>query len=370
MMSHEIRTPLNGVLGFAELLAGTTLDAMQSEYVHIIRESGSNLLHVLNDILDYSKIESGRLAIDEQPAVLVELVGATVETFRAKAAAKKLRLEAAVHPGVPRAVITDALRLQQVLMNLVSNAVKFTSEGFVRLAVEPNGPVGADGMMPLRFSVEDSGIGIAGADMSRLFEPFQQLDVSMARRFGGTGLGLSIVHRLVEMLDGRIKVASAPGEGTTFVVDFQFRVAEGAPMAAESAPEIVPPRPEQGIAILVVEDNAVNRRLARLMLERLGHSPDEAHDGASAVTMAGEHRYDVVLMDIQMPGMDGYEAARRIRERQPDVQIIALTAHAMPADRARSEAQGMVDHLSKPVRVEELRTALELCAQRASRPAS
>jgi PAS domain S-box-containing protein len=368
MMSHEIRTPLNGVLGFAELLAGTSLEPGQREYVHIIRESGSNLLHVLNDILDYSKIESGRLAIDNQPTVLRELVETAVETFRAKAATKKLRLESVVAPGTPGVVMADALRLQQVLMNLVSNAVKFTSAGFVRLCVEATGAADREGRVPVRFTVEDTGIGISGDDLPRLFEPFEQLDLSMARRFGGTGLGLSIVHRIVRMMDGRVTASSAPGLGSTFVVDFLL------PVVAQNEPKSAPmelcepekPQSAKQASILLVEDNAVNRRLARLMLERLGYSPDEAEDGSVAVALASERNYDVVLMDIQMPGMDGYEAARLIHAQLPTAQIIALTAHAMPADRARSHASGMCEHLSKPVRIEELRAALEGCAQRAS----
>ncbi|MGH8047310.1 MAG: PAS domain S-box protein, partial [Chthoniobacterales bacterium] len=348
MMSHEIRTPLNGVLGFAELLAGTPLDAGQREYVRTIRESGSNLLHVLNDILDYSKIESGRLAIDNQPTVLCELVESAAETFRAKAAAKRLRIETVVSPDTPRVVMTDALRLQQVLMNLVSNAVKFTSAGFVRLSVVSFGSTDGAGRVPVRFTVEDTGIGISGDDLPRLFEPFEQLDISMARRFGGTGLGLSIVHRLVRMMDGRITATSAPGLGTTFVVDFHLPIVT-IPPRPQPVTEVIPAlvKPDRSIAILLVEDNAVNRRLARLMLERLGYQPDEAEDGAAAVALAQQRSYDVVLMDIQMPGMDGYEAARRIRERMPNAQIIALTAHAMPSDRARSKAHGMCEHLTK-----------------------
>ena len=365
MMSHEIRTPLNGVLGFAELLDGTTLDANQRDYVHTIRENGSNLLHVLNDILDYSKIEAGKLAIDSQPTVLREIVASAAETFRAKAEAKKLQLITEVAPGTPAVVSVDALRLQQILMNLVSNAVKFTAVGSVRLAVESLDATNGNGRAPLRFTITDTGIGIAGDDLPRLFEPFEQLDISMARRFSGTGLGLSIVHRLVRMMNGRIAATSAPGQGTTFVVDLSLPIlAPSVPAAAAVRAPIAKPFPHA--AVLLVEDNPVNRRLARLMLERLGYDPDEAEDGAVAVALAMQRAYDVVLMDIQMPGMDGYEAARRILERTPRTQVIALTAHAMPADRERSAASGMCQHLTKPVRLEDLREALAACATRAS----
>jgi PAS domain S-box-containing protein len=368
MMSHEIRTPLNGVLGFAELLSTTPLELPQIEYLQTIRESGSNLLHVLNDILDYSKIESGKLAIDYQPADLRNLVESAVTTFEAKARAKQLELVCAVAADVPGNVLVDAMRVRQVLTNLISNAVKFTENGAVRVSVERMKAAGTGGIVPLRFSVADQGIGIAAEDLKRLFEPFEQLDVSMARRFGGTGLGLSIVHRLVSLMGGTIRATSAPGAGTTFVVDLPLE--ESRP-ADESIAAETPKRAEtKPLAVLIVDDHPVNRRLARLMLQRIGYEPDEAADGPSAVERASRRNYDVILMDIQMPGMDGYEAARRIRRFSPWSQVIALTAHAMPADRRRSSEAGMHAHLTKPVRVDELREILAACAARTSKSPS
>jgi PAS domain S-box-containing protein len=365
MMSHEIRTPLNGVLGFAELLAGTPLDAHQSEYLQTIRDSGSNLLHVLNDILDYSKIESGKLAIDSQPTVLRELAESSLEMFRAAAEAKQLQLKCEIADGTPEIVVVDGLRLRQVLTNLISNAVKFTDAGSVRLRVEPTGAV-EKARQPLRFTISDTGIGIPSEDLPRLFEPFQQLDVSMARRFGGTGLGLSIVRRLVGMMGGEISATSSPGTGTIFTIELTLAL-DGVVGGKSKA---APPRGNAAngaVSLLLVEDHPVNRRLAKLMLERLGYSPDEATDGAHAVDLSAAKTYDVILMDIQMPGMDGYEAARRIHERSPYSQIIALTAHALPADRERSLAAGMNHHLTKPVRIDELRDVLATCVAEASR---
>jgi len=368
MMSHEIRTPLNGVLGFAELLAATPLELNQIEYLQTIRESGSNLLHVLNDILDYSKIESGKLAIDYQPANLRQLVEAAVATFDARARAKQLGLICTVASDVPEHVLIDGMRLRQVLANLISNAVKFTDRGEVRVSVERRGPANASGRVPLRFSVADDGIGIAGDDLARLFEPFEQLDVSMARRFGGTGLGLSIVHRLLALMGGGIQATSEPGLGTTFVVD--IALAETAPAPISGRAEVPRDNGTKPLSLMLVDDHPVNRRLARLMLQRIGYQPDEASDGLGAVELASRCAYDVILMDIQMPGMDGYEAARRIRRISPRTQVIALTAHAMPSDRRRSAEEGMHAHLTKPVRVDELRTVLAECAARTSQAGS
>ncbi|MDD5199544.1 MAG: ATP-binding protein [Terrimicrobiaceae bacterium] len=366
MMSHEIRTPLNGVLGFADLLAGTPLDPRQSEYLQTLRDSGSILLHVLNDILDYSKIESGKLAIDSLPAALRDIIESSVRTFRATAASKHLELTCEVATEAPAIVVVDAQRLRQVLSNLISNAVKFTLAGSVRVRVEPVGESDAAGRVRLRFTVADTGPGIPAEDLSRLFEPFEQLDASMARRFGGTGLGLAIVHRLVGMLGGEISAISPPGAGTVFT--FDLLLAQDAALAADN--RAASPSGAAGarsLSILLVDDHAVNRRLAGLMLERLGYSPDEAADGEQAVEFASRQAYDVVLMDIQMPGMDGYEAARRIHEISPASQIVALTAHAMPADRKQSAAHGMCGHLTKPVRIDDLRAALAECADRSSK---
>jgi PAS domain S-box-containing protein len=369
MMSHEIRTPLNGVLGFAELLASTPLDERQAEYLETLRESGANLMLVLNDILDYSKMESGKLSFESRASVLREVVRAAVETFRARADSKGLALDLEIAPDVPAVVLVDPVRLRQILSNLISNAVKFTSMGGVKVQVDAEVSSSEAGAPIVRFQVSDSGIGIPEEAIPRLFQPFQQLDISMARRFGGTGLGLTIVDRLSRMMGGGVSVTSSVGRGTTFLVQLPLpRIVT--PSTAEISDHKQPESPVQitSLSILVVEDNVVNRRLTSLMLKKLGLNPDEAEDGLRAIALAAKRQYDVILMDIQMPGMDGYEAARHIQRIRPKARIVALTAHAMESDRRRSAELGMQAHLTKPIRLDDLRTALAEAARSSQNP--
>lgn len=360
MMSHEIRTPLNAVLGFSDLLGATALNVEQKDYLQTIQGSSSALLVVLNDVLDYSKIESGKLDLQFMPVEITRVIRTAIEIFRPQAALKGVRIHAVFSGGLPTFLMCDAARLSQIIHNLLSNAVKFTERGEIVVELLAAGP--PDGAVwPVRLRVRDSGIGIDLAEHPSLFDPFYQAGSSTKRRRGGTGLGLAIVRRLVGLLHGEIEVASVPGQGTTFVVNLPLLE----PEADEPVTEEDKKRMSLNLAgllkkILVVEDNATNRRLVRLFLKKLGHEADEAVDGFAGVAMSRHTRYDVIFMDLEMPGMDGYEAAQKIREIHGPTKpyIVALTAHAMPEYRERSFQAGMQDYLSKPVKQDELAKVL------------
>ncbi len=384
MMSHEIRTPLHGIIGFTHLLGDSPLTAEQQDYLSSIENGGATLLTLINDILDYSKIEAGKIAIERIPYGVTGCIEGVVELLGVKAAEKGLHLTYTIDPSVPSAVFGDATRLGQVLMNLLSNAVKFTPQGAVSLAVKsgrmPNGASALD------ISVTDTGIGIAPDLMSQLFQPFSQLDASTTRRFGGTGLGLAISRRLVELMGGTITIVSEDGAGTIARVILPADPAVFAPgedglarvdrrsggAAVRNLPDLE--QPAAGLRVLVAEDNSTNQRLIRKLLERMGLvSVEVAGDGMQAVerTLAGN--FDVVLMDCQMPRMDGYEATEKIRNLEEGrplterVVIIALTAAALDGDRQRALAAGMDDYLTKPLRPEALAKVLNDAAVKLAR---
>lgn len=355
-MSHEIRTPMNGILGLAEIALHRRLAPEVREDLSQIRHSANSLLGILNDILDQAKIDAGQLRLEVTLFDLEALMETLRALFEESAAAKGLTLRIAAEPGVPRILHGDALRLQQVLSNLLSNAIKFTERGSVELHV---GLLDAeDSWVVLRWSVQDTGIGIDAPTMARLFQPFSQGDDSIARRFGGTGLGLSISRDLIGLMGGRLEPASRPGQGSEFAFELRLQRGPDIPIAEKAPP--APGQSYRGARILVAEDQAINRRVIGDMLRIIGAEHSLARDGAEALEMLAEGGYDAVLMDIQMPRMDGLTATRKLRENRTwtGLPVIALTAGVTEAEREQIAAAGLNDLLPKPVTLEALRTML------------
>jgi PAS domain S-box-containing protein len=341
-MSHELRTPLNGIVGNLDLLASEVVAPPAKQSLEHARTSVSLLLSILNDILDFSKIDAGRLTLEAAPFDLHRALNSVGGTYRAAFDEKGVALEVVVSGDTPQWVVGDGLRLRQILNNLVSNALKFTAQGQVTLRASTS----ADGA--LEFSVTDTGIGMSSKNLDKLFSPFTQAESSTTRRFGGTGLGLSISRALTRMMGGDIAVRSVEGQGSRFVFGLRLPACQP-PVVATLVPRVqeqVPP-----LRILVVEDNLINQLLIRRLLEKGGHQVVIAADGQEALAHVAGDRFDVVLMDCQMPVMDGYEATRRIVAEVGPVRplIIALTAHAYQEDRERCLAAGMDEYLSKPV---------------------
>src|SRR5579885_247743 len=367
-MSHEIRTPLNGVIGLTDLLRRTSLTPEQQEYVHAIQASGDALLSLINDILDFSKIEAGQLHLEIQPFDLRQLVEDVVAVFRAPAQIKGLQLHAHVDPAVPALLAGDAMRLRQVLTNLISNAVKFTAQGEVRIGVSLLEESAQDALV--RVEVRDTGIGIAPEAQATLFEPFTQADTSMTRRYGGTGLGLAIARRLVALMGGTIGVNSMVGQGSTFWAMLRLpkarerrRERTGAD-TAESTATSASTGAGRG-RILVAEDNPINQLVVVGLLQSLGYEVQTVENGRQAVEAVRQGHFDLVLMDAHMPEMDGFAATAAIRRDEAlmglgqHTPIVALTADALVGDAEKSLAAGMDDHLTKPVTLERLAAVVE-----------
>ena len=368
-MSHEIRTPLNGLIGFLGLIGKTRIDKVQQEYLQICETSSQTLLAIINDILDLSKIEAGKLSIECLAFDLGYLIEQCILFYTPSAQSKGLRLILEIDRGLPAHLMGDPSRIRQILANLLGNAIKFTHSGAVTVSVKHE--EGSDGSAHVEISVADSGIGMADEQLGQLFQPFSQGDATITRRYGGTGLGLAISHRLVAMMNGSIAVESTAGKGSRFTILLCLKEAvsdEALPPArpAESRVAAAPvslPKQESGqLRMLVVDDNEINRKLSTILLQQWGIAVDEAADGAAAVEACGRQHYDLILMDVHMPVMDGLEATRRIRLLQAGGQqtpVVALTANALHGDRERYLSAGMDGYLEKPLAEAALRKTLE-----------
>jgi CheY-like chemotaxis protein len=356
-MSHEIRTPLNGIMGMMQLLKTTRLDAEQSEYIQLATTSAERLTRLLADILDISSIEAGKLTFRENAFPVAMLCASVQELFGLTAREKGLDLKCEVAPDVPPTMLGDETRILQIIFNLIGNALKFTNAGRIHLRIEMVRPqIGTDER--IHFSIADTGIGIPQEKLGNLFQPFFQVDGSNTRQYQGAGLGLAIVHRLVNLMHGNVDIQSEPGRGTTVHVTLPFKAAANAPLG--SSPDLPSAgSSKRSLNILLAEDDVSNQFVIRALLEKAGHAVVLAENGQQALAALAVRDFDLILMDVQMPVMDGVEATRAIRTSatlgpKAGIPIIALTAYAMLGDREAFLEAGMSEYLSKPFDMKDL----------------